>query len=369
VNLNLTGYLSPDFIFPMSASILTQKTTQSRLSSVDWDNLPFGQIKSDHMLVSDFDGKEWSAPTIMPYGPMSMDPAMSALHYGQSIFEGLKAYRGADERIRIFRPEANAARLNASAFRMCMAQFPEELFLEGLYALISLDEKWVSDRPGYSLYIRPFMFATEAYLGIKPSETFRFAIITSPVGAYYQGPIKVKVETEYTRAAQGGTGAAKAAGNYAASLYPAKLGQEKGYRQLIWTDAAEHRYIEESGTMNLFVVMDGVLVTPPLDSGTILPGITRDSILTIARSWGMAIEERKIEVTELRDAIQDQRVTELFGAGTAATIAQIELIHILGEDFPLPPADDRPFSNKIAVYLDDLKFGRVSDPFGWVKTL
>ena len=228
----------------MSASILIQKTAQSRLSTVNWDQLPFGQIMSDHMLVSDFNGKEWSTPQIMPYGPMSIDPALSALHYGQSIFEGLKAYRGVDQRIRIFRPEANAARLNTSAFRMCMAQFPEELFLEGLYSLISLDEKWVSDRPGYSLYIRPFMFATEAYLGIKPSETFRFAIITSPVGSYYQGAIKVKVETEFTRAAKGGTGAAKAAGNYAASLYPAKLGQEKGYRQLIWTDAAEHKYID-----------------------------------------------------------------------------------------------------------------------------
>lgn len=353
----------------MSLKIEIQEVTNSRIHTVDWDNLPFGKIMSDHMFVCDFDGKTWVNPRILPYGPMQMEPSISAIHYGQSIFEGMKAYRGTDHSVLIFRPDANARRLNQSAHRMCMPEVPEALFMTGLTQLLKLDEKWISGRPGHSLYIRPFMYATDSYLGIKPSETYRFAIITSPVGAYYSEPLKVKVETEYTRAAPGGTGAAKAAGNYAASLYPAKLGQEKGYRQLIWTDAREHRFIEESGTMNLFVVMDGILTTPPLSSGTILPGITRDSVLNIARHWGMEVQERPIEVSELKEAIEQNRVNELFGAGTAATIAQIELINILGQDYKLPDVNDRPFSNKVSVFLDDLKHGRTEDPFGWVYKL
>jgi len=350
----------------MGLNIQVEKTVNSKLPNVQWDNLIFGRTFSDHMFVADYSDGQWHSLRIMPYGPMQVDPSISAIHYGQSIFEGLKAFKTGDDRVLIFRPEANAKRLNRSAERMCMANLPEEIFMEGLTQLLSLDRGWISSRPGYSLYIRPFMFATENYLGIKPSDSYRFMIITSPVGAYYDGAIAVKVETRFTRASPGGTGQAKAAGNYAASLYPARLAQQEGYRQLIWTDAKEHAYIEESGTMNLFAVINGILHTPPLQSETILPGITRDSILTIARFWGMEVAEAPLSVQELREAIVEGSLSELFGAGTAATIAQIEKIHILGDDFVLPKVDDRPFSNKVAGYLNDMKRGATEDVFGWV---
>ncbi len=351
----------------MSAySIRTEVKHPSASSAVDWENLTFGRTFSDHMFVVDFDGNQWVDPRIVPYGPMSFDPAISAIHYGQSIFEGLKAFKGNDGKVRVFRPEMNARRLNHSAKRMCMAELPESLFLEGLLKLLALDAAWVHPEDGYSLYIRPFMFATETYLGIKPSDTYRFVIMTSPVKAYYQGAIRVKVERHYTRAASGGTGSAKAAGNYAASLYPAKLAQEQGFRQLIWTDAANHEYLEESGTMNLFFMRNGLLHTPTTESDTILAGVTRDSILTLANSWGVPIETRRIKVTELQEGLRDGSITELFGAGTAATIAQIESIRIDEEDFTPPPVEERAFSNKVAETLTGIKKGVLEDPFGWV---
>jgi branched-chain amino acid aminotransferase len=353
----------------MGLSIQVEKIKQSKLPNVQWDNLIFGRTFSDHMFIADFSDGEWQNMRIEPYGPMTVDPSISAIHYGQSIFEGLKAFKTEDNRVLLFRPEANAKRLNRSAERMCMANLPEEIFMEGLKQLLQIDREWISSRPGYSLYIRPFMFATENYLGIKPSDSYRFMIITSPVGAYYDGAIAVKVETKFSRAAPGGTGQAKAAGNYAASLYPARLAQQEGYRQLVWTDAKEHAYIEESGTMNLFAVINGILHTPPLQSETILPGITRDSILTIARSWGMEVAEAPFSVQELKDGISNGSLTELFGAGTAATIAQIEKIHILGNDFILPEVSDRPFSNKVSNYLNDLKRGIEADPFGWITEI
>lgn len=350
-------------------NIRTEAKQPSAASAVDWENLTFGRTFSDHMFVVDFDGQDWVDPRIVPYGPMSFDPAISAIHYGQSIFEGLKAYKGADGKVRVFRPEMNARRLNHSATRMCMATLPESLFLEGLNRLLALDSDWVYPAEGYSLYIRPFMFATEAYLGIKPSDTYRFIIMTSPVKAYYQGAIRVKVERHYTRAASGGTGSAKAAGNYAASLYPAKLAQEQGFRQLIWTDAASHEYLEESGTMNLFFMKNGVLHTPSTESDTILSGVTRDSILSLAKSWGVPVETRRIKVTELQEGLREGSVTELFGAGTAATIAQIESIRIDEEDFTPPPVEERQFSNKVAKTLSGIKTGALEDSFGWVHLI
>ncbi len=346
-------------------NIAYRKRDESRISEVDFSNIQFGQIYSDHMFIADYRDKEWKDFRITPYEHLSLSPASPAIHYGQAIFEGLKAYKDDSGNILVFRPLDNYKRLNKSAERMCIPDLPEAVFMDGLKQLLTLDRDWIPSNPGTSLYIRPFTFSSEEYIGIRPSEFFKFMIITCPVSAYYTKPVRVKIETKYTRAIQGGTGFAKAAGNYASSLYPAKLAQDQGYHQLIWTDGKEHKYIEESGTMNVMFVIDGVLVTPPTGD-TILKGITRDSVLQLARSWNMPVEERKITVDELIGAIKSKKLTEAFGAGTAATIAQIELIGHDGTDYQLPDIETREFSNKVGKALDDIRTGRAEDPFNWV---
>ena len=346
-------------------SIGIHPTTQSRINELDLDNLVFGHTFADHMFVADFDGKEWTDLRIVPYGDMPFKPALMPLHYGQAIFEGMKAYKSEDGEVLVFRPYDNARRLNRSAHRLCMAEIPEDIFMCGLTELLRLDAQWVPQRDNYSLYIRPFMFATDEYIGVSPSKTYRFIIFNCPVGAYYSKPVKVKVETEYVRAAPGGTGAAKCAGNYAASLYPAKLAQEAGYDQLIWTDGKEHKYVEEAGTMNFMFIIDGKLVTPAV-SDSILDGITRKSIVQIAKDWGMTVEERKVSVEELIDGIKNGRLQEAFGAGTAAVVSPIYAIGHEGVDYNLPEIKPDNFANRVKRYLDDVKYGRVADPHEWV---
>jgi branched-chain amino acid aminotransferase len=258
--------------------------------------------------------------------------------------------------------------MNISAERMCMPYIPEELFMESLSALIELDRSWIPTAEGSSLYIRPFMYSADEYIGIRPSENFTFQIILCPVGSYYSTPVKVKIEQHYTRAVAGGTGFAKAGGNYGGAIYPAKMAQDKGYHQLIWTDGVEHKYIEESGTMNVMFVMDNTLITPAL-SDSILAGITRDSVLSLARHWGMKVEERRISVDELIAGLEKGIVTEAFGAGTAATIAHIELIGHEGKDYHLPPIEKREFSNRVYKELDAIKSGSQPDPFGWITKI
>ena len=348
--------------------ISVEKIAQSRIGEVDFNNIPFGRIYADHMFIADFKDGQWSDLRIQPYANLSMAPASSVIHYGQSIFEGLKAYKDKDGKTTVFRPDANAKRLNKSAERMCIPEVPEELFMSALTELLKIDEQWIPSKPGTALYIRPFVFAMDDYIGIKASDTYRFMIITCPVGSYYSEPVKVKIETEFTRAAKGGTGYAKAAGNYAGSLYPARLAQQKGYHQLIWTDAKEHAYIEESGTMNIMFVINDTLITPETGS-TILSGITRDSVLTIARDWGMKVEERRVSVEEVIAAAKDGSLKEVFGAGTAATIAQIRLIHHNGTDYELPAIESREFSNKVLKELDDIKAGRAEDKHNWLYTI
>jgi branched-chain amino acid aminotransferase len=345
--------------------IAVKRVNTSRITEVDFTNIPFGKIYTDHMFMADYQNGEWNNFRIIPYGYMPISPATPALHYGQSIFEGMKAYRGPDGEALVFRPQDNWKRMNISAERICMPEIPEELFMESLATLIDLDRAWIPDTKGASLYIRPFMFSADEYIGIKPSESFTFMIILSPVGAYYSTPVKVRIETHYTRAAQGGTGYAKAGGNYGGAIYPAKLAQNKGYHQLLWTDAKTHEYIEESGTMNVMFVIDNVLVTPAL-SDSILAGITRDSVLQMARKWGMKTEERKVSVKEIIKGIESGKVTEVFGAGTAATIAPIELIGYNGKDYYLTPVEKREFSNKVLAELEGIKRGLKPDPFGWV---
>ncbi len=344
-------------------SFRVEPVTQSRLSQVDFNNLKFGQIMSDHMLVASYDNGKWEDVSIVPYGDLSVSPSMSALHYGQAIFEGIKGYKFEDGTVSIFRPDKNWERFNKSAARLQMPEVPEEIFMDGLKKLLDVDRDWVPAVGGTSLYIRPFMFATEAALGVHPSKSYKFIIITCPVGAYYSKPISLKVETHYTRAAEGGVGFSKNAGNYALSLYPTQLANDEGYDQIMWTDALEHKYIEEAGTANLIFRIGDTIITPHGD--TILHGVTRRTIMELAEKWGYKAEQRKVSVQELIDGIKEGKVTEAFAAGTAATITHIDRIGFEGEDYSLPPVEGREFSNKVLNYLNDLRYGRIEDPFGW----
>lgn len=352
-----------------SLAIPVTKTSKSRLPEIDFSNLVFGKVISDHMFVADFVNGEWTNARIEPYAPLQLNPANAALHYGQSIFEGLKAYKNEKGEILVFRADANARRMNESAARMCMPCIPEELFLEGLTQLLDLDRSWVPSSKGSSLYIRPFMFATDDYIGVKPSDTYKFMIFTCPVGAYYSKPVSVKVETSFTRATEGGTGAAKTAGNYAASLYPALQAQKAGYDQLLWTDGKTHTKIEESGTMNVMFKINGKLITAPTHTGTILKGITRDSVIQLAKDWNETLEERFLTVEELQNTLENGTLEEAFGVGTAATIAHIYKIQVNGIDYLLPEKGADAFSNRILNELDGIKLGDIQDPHGWMIKL
>lgn len=348
-----------------TTSINVTLTDKSRVNEVDWNNIPFGRVFSDHMLVMDYADGEWKQPEILPFTNLSLNPATSAIHYGQSVFEGMKANKSENGDVFIFRPEMNAKRFKESCERMCMPSIPEDVFVELVCKLVDIEREWVSNKNDYSLYIRPFMFATDHFIGVKPSETYKFVIFTCPVGSYYTEPVKVKIEEFYTRAAPGGVGLAKNAGNYAAALYPAKLGQLQGFHQLVWTDALEHKYIEESGTMNILFVINDVLVTPSEDSDTILRGTTKRAVIDIAKSWGMKVEERRVSVEEVIEGVKNGSVTEAFGAGTAATIAQIVKIGFRDEVLDLADVENWKFSNKVKKYLDDLKSGKIEDTHGW----
>ena len=349
----------------MTLAINTTATQNSRLPSIDWNHLPFGRIFTDHMLSMDYSKGSWQSPEIIPFGPLSIYPGNATLHYGQSIFEGMKAIRAKDGRITLFRPELNARRFNESCVRLCMPEIDEQLFIELVKAQVRFEQEWIPDTPDSSLYIRPFMFATDEFLGVRPSESYKFMVLTCPVGAYYAEPVSVKIEEHYTRAAEGGVGRAKTAGNYAASLYPTKLANDEGFHQLIWTDGKEHKYIEESGTMNLVLVIDGVILTPSEDSDTILRSVVKRSVVDLAKHWGIPVEERRISVEEVVLAIREGRLTDAFGAGTAATIAPIAKIGFRGEVFELPALETRAVSKRIKAYLDGIKTGECADELGW----
>ena len=321
------------------------------------------------MFVADYQNGAWGDLRIVPYGPMEIYPGNATLHYGQAIFEGMKAYKNEKGEVLVFRAEANAKRLNESATRMCMPTLPENIFIEALKQLLAVDKGWVPQEKGSSLYIRPFMFAMDNYLGVKPSESYRFMIFTSPVGAYYTKPVSVKVETIYTRATEGGTGEAKAAGNYAASLYPAQLAQQEGYDQLLWTDGKTHSQIEESGTMNVMFKIKGTLITAPTGKGTILKGITRDSVIQLAKDWGQKLEERFLTVAELQESLENGTMEEAFGVGTAATIAFIHKIHVNGKDYLLPEPTTDAFSKNALKTLDGIKYGVLQDPHQWMLSI
>ena len=345
-----------------------EKTAISKISQIDFANLEFGATYSDHMFAVDFRGEEWKNPKVLPFQNISMSPATAALHYGQTIFEGLKAFRGAGNEILVYRPHAHCRRLNKSAERLCMPQVSEEMFLEGLNQLLALDHEWVPNIDGCSLYIRPMMYASDEFIRVKPSANYKFIVFTSPVAKYYSGTVKVIVENKYVRAAEGGVGFTKSGGNYAASLLPAKIAAEKGFQQILWTDAKEHKYIEESGTMNAMFQIDDTLVTPALSS-SILAGVTRDSLITIAKDWGIKVEERKISIDELIDAHQSGRLKDAFGTGTAATVTHISEIHYNGTDLVLPDVSKRELSTKLAEELINIRLGKAEDKFNWIHKI
>lgn len=344
--------------------IKIEKTPKSRIGEQDVNDVPFGKVFSDHMFVCEYSDGKWQTGSISPYKDVPMSLALSALHYGQAIFEGMKAYKNAKGEVSLFRPLDNFKRLNISAQRMAMPEIPEELFMGGLMELLKLDKDWVPSSETGSLYIRPFMIATDEAIGVKASDTYKFVIITCPAGKYYSEPIKVMVETNYFRAVEGGVGFTKCAGNYGRSLFPTKLAQQKGYQQVIWTDAKTHSFVEESGTMNLMFVMDDILITPAT-SDTILAGVTRDSVIRLARDWGMMVEERKVSIKEIFAAHNNGKLQEAFGVGTAATIAHIVTIGYEGKDYELPPIEKRKFSPKIDQALRDIRKGRTDDKFRW----
>ncbi len=342
-----------------------EKIKQSRVSEYDINNVPFGKCFSDHMFVAEYSDGKWQKAYIMPYGDVNMSYAMSALHYGQAIFEGMKAYKNDKGEVSLFRPLENFKRMNKSAVRMAMPEIPEEIYMNGLMELIRLDSAWVPSSETGSLYIRPFLIATDEAIGVKISDSYKFVIITCPAGKYYSEPIKVLVETNYYRAVKGGVGFVKAAGNYGRSLYPTKLAQQKGYQQVIWTDSETQQYFEESGTMNVMFVIGDTLLTPGL-SDTILDGVTRNSVLALARDWGMKVEERKVSIKEVFEAINAGTLKEVFGCGTAATIAQIIGIGYGGKDYALPPVAERKFSTKVDETLRNIRKGKVEDKMHWM---
>lgn len=334
--------------------IKINKTNASRLGDVDFENIQFGRVFSDHMFVADFADGKWGDFEILPFQDLQYNPAFNSLHYGQSVFEGMKAHLDADGNVVLFRPMDNFARLNRSCERLCMATIDPQIMLDGLSELVKIDKEWIPKTEDGALYLRPFIFATDQYIGVAPSETYKLVIFTCPVNKYYDAAVKVKVEDVYARAAAGGTGAAKAAGNYAASLLPAKIAKEEGYDQLIWTDSVEHKYIEESGTMNLMVIIDGKIITPPAGE-TILSGITRMSVIQIAKDLGYTVEERQLSVDEVIEAQKAGKLEDMFGTGTAVTITHISGFGRKGVDYELPPVSERKISKHLKEELEALK--------------
>ncbi|MFZ9240271.1 MAG: branched-chain amino acid aminotransferase [Chitinophagaceae bacterium] len=346
-------------------AIKVTKAATSKWSSTDFNNLPFGRVFTDHMLIAEYKNGAWGDAEIVPYGPLHFDPSLATLHYGQSIFEGIKAFRMKDGGAAIFRPYENLKRFNKSAHRMAMPDVPEFHFIEGMKQLLALEDKWIPNAEDYSMYIRPFMFGTDEVIGVGPSSTYYFIIILSPVGPYFSMPLNIYVEEQYVRAAPGGVGYAKTAGNYAASLYPAKLAKDKGFDQILWMDAQEHRYVQECGAMNVFFVLDGKLVTPSLDAGTILDGITRKSIIEVARSLGKTVEERDILIDELVEGYKNGTLTEAFGAGTAVTVSKIEVLQYKDTRIGLD-ANKMTMADELKQAMAAIKTGTAVDSFGWM---
>lgn len=348
---------------------LTIERTHRPKEKPAFDQLAFGTIFTDHMFVMDYTyGEGWHDARIVPYEQLTLDPAAIVLHYGQTVFEGLKAYVTEDKEIVLFRPEENMKRLNKSCDRLCMPQFDEQFVLESLKELIKIDQDWIPNVEGTSLYVRPFIFATQPYLGVAPSKTYRFMIILSPVGAYYKegiNPVKIAVESQFVRAAAGGTGSAKTAGNYAGAMKAQEVAEGQGYSQVLWLDAKEHKYVEEVGAMNVFFKINGEVITPALN-GTILEGVTRKSVIELLRSWDIPVIERKISIDEVFEAQAKGTLEEAFGTGTAAVISPMGELFWEGKKCEINNNQIGELSMKLYNTITSIQTGRQEDPFGWI---
>lgn len=343
--------------------IIVEKVKSSKIDQVDFNNLAFGSVFTDHMLVCTYKNGTWETPKIIPYQSITLDPSAKIFHYGQSIFEGMKAYKDGNGEVFLFRPLENFKRLNISAERMCIPQLPQEYFMDGLTTLINLDKEFIPSKEGSSLYIRPFMFASGNGFHASPADEYKFIIACAPSGAYFSGKVKVLIEEKYSRSANGGVGYAKAGGNYAGQFYPTQLAIEKGYNQVIWTDDTNHEYIEEAGAMNIFIRINDTLLTAPT-SDRILDGITRKSILDIAKDLGIKTEVRKITVKEVVEAAKSGSLKEMFGAGTAAVISPISGFGHRGTDYELPELEDS-FGKRLKKIITDIQYNKSEDTFGW----
>lgn len=339
------------------------KATTSKIDSVDFENLLFGNIFTDHMLICDFREGTWQKPIIKPYEPFMIDPSAKVFHYGQAIFEGMKAYKDENDAVWLFRPDENFARFNKSAVRMAMPEVPEEIFIDGLKTILEIEKDWVKKGLGNTLYIRPFMIAIGSGVIAQPSTQYRFMIILSPAKSYYSGEVKVIIAEHYSRAANGGIGAAKAAGNYSAQFYPTKLANEKGFQQIIWTDDATHTKLEEAGTMNVFFRINDTLLTAPT-SERILDGVTRKSLIELAKRDGLNVEVRAVLVDELVNAAKDGSLKEIFGAGTAAVVSPIVAFSYQGNEYQLPKIENS-FAIQLKEDLTKIQYKLAEDTFGW----
>lgn len=344
-------------------AIRVTKTTKSKLSDVDFKNLGFGKVFSDHMLVCDFKNNQWGTPEIVPFRPLSLMPSSKIFHYGQSIFEGMKAYKDKDLNTWLFRPDENFKRLNKSAKRLAIPELPESIFFEGLKTLLKVDDAWIPTVDGSSLYIRPIIFATGEGFHASPADEYKFIIATAPSGPYFSGEVKVLIEEHYSRSANGGVGYAKAGGNYAGQFYPTQLAIDRGYNQVIWTDDNTHEYIEEAGAMNIFVRINDTLITGPT-SDRILDGVTRKSIIDLAKIEGITVEVRKFTVKEVVEASDNGSLKEMFGAGTAAVISPISGYGYKDKDYTLPKLESS-FASRLKSQIVAIQTNKIEDIFGW----
>ncbi|MFI2744404.1 branched-chain amino acid aminotransferase [Zhouia sp. PK063] len=347
----------------MTSTIKIEKAANSKINKVDFNNLAFGHVFTDHMFECDFINGEWVNPQVVPYQPLTLDPSAKVFHYGQAVFEGMKAYRDDEDKIWLFRPEDNLNRINISSKRLAIPEFPKDIFFEGLTQLLKLDEAWIKKGYGNSLYIRPVVFATESGVSASPSNRYKFLIICSPAQSYYGGEVRVKIENHYSRSADGGFGYAKAAGNYAGQFYPTKLAQDEGYQQVIWTDASTHKYLEEAGTMNVFFRINDTLYTAPTGE-RILDGITRKSIIAMAEELSIPVDVRPVRVEEVIEAANNGTLKEIFGAGTAAVINPIVGFGYKDQKWELPKLEN-PYSSTIKKAITDIQYNKAKDPYGW----
>ena len=342
---------------------------QNRKEKPDQNKLGFGRYFTDHMFIMDYtEGKGWHDARIVPYGPLSMDPACMVFHYAQEMFEGLKAYRTPNGDVQLFRPDKNIERMNTTNERLCIPKLEPSDVLDAIKALVATEEEWVPSVDGTSLYIRPFIIATDIQLGVHPSHTYKFMIILSPVGSYYpEGikPVKIFVENEYVRAVRGGTGFAKVGGNYACSLIGQKKAEEMGYSQVLWLDGIEHKYIDEVGAMNVFFVIDGKVITPALEEGNILPGVTRMSSIQLLRDMGYTVEERKLSLAEVEAAYAEGKLDEAFGTGTAAVVSPMGLLDTGDQKMIINNNEIGPVAQKLYDTLTAIQWGKAEDKFGW----